>query len=318
MALPKSSECVITGLGVVSPLGLDIESFADAIFAGRSGIRRLGHYDASRFPVTFGGEIVDFDPKRHVRPRKSLKVMCREIQTAFAAATAAIESARIDVSERAERRGVILGADMLYAELDGLVDLYRNCLENGAFTFDRFGPAAQQQLFPLWLLKYLPNMSACHMSIACDARGPCNTIVSGDVSSLLAIEEGARLLVRGAADQIVTGGERLAARRSRHSSVVVISSCHIATMHRRQPVDRSIETAMAWCKEKVRPHWCWNEPTMPYDVALRFGERIVGVPQDLRRAIRPASGRSSRPSFGGAWSVPDGPPTRWTMLMQMD
>jgi 3-oxoacyl-[acyl-carrier-protein] synthase II len=79
-------------------------------------------------------------------------------------------------------------------------------LVDGRFEFQRWGPAAMADLFPLWMLKYLPNMPACHICIAQDARGPCNTLTLGEVSSLSAVAEAVRVLERGQADAILAGG----------------------------------------------------------------------------------------------------------------
>ena len=73
-------EVVITGLGVVSPIGIGRDAFNASLRTGRSGIRPITLFDASGVPVRFAGEVADFDPKLYVRPRKSLKVMAREIQ----------------------------------------------------------------------------------------------------------------------------------------------------------------------------------------------------------------------------------------------
>ena len=83
---------------------------------------------------------------------------------------------------------------------------YRGCTVAGEFDFRRWGHAAMAELFPLWMLKYLPNMPACHVGIAQDARGPNNSITLGDVSSLAALAEAARILERGQADAIIAGG----------------------------------------------------------------------------------------------------------------
>ena len=76
----------------------------------------------------------------------------------------------------------------------------------GEFDFDRWGTSAMSAMFPLWMLKYLPNMPACHIGIAQDARGPNNTITLGDVSTLSAMAEAVRVLQRGQADAIIAGG----------------------------------------------------------------------------------------------------------------
>ena len=200
-------EIVITGVGVVSPVGMGGDAFYSALLAGRSGIRRLHLFDHPGLPVPIGGQVTDFDGKSYVRPRKSMKVMSRDIQFAFAAAEMA--SAQAGLTEHRvdpERMGVVFGADMILCDLDEIVLPYRNCLVDGQFDFSRWGGSAMSDLFPLWMLKYLPNMSACHIGIAQDARGPNNTITMGCVSSVTAISEAARVLERGWADVMLAGG----------------------------------------------------------------------------------------------------------------
>jgi 3-oxoacyl-[acyl-carrier-protein] synthase II len=157
--------------------------------------------------VPFGGEVPDFDPKQYVRPRKSLKVMSRDIQLAFAAADMACADAGLRQGPLdPERMGVVLGADMMPCDLDELLGTYRGCLVEGRFDFRRWGQAFPAELFPLWMLKYLPNMPACHIGIAQDARGHNNTVTLGEVSTLSAICEAARVLGRGQADVMIAGG----------------------------------------------------------------------------------------------------------------
>jgi 3-oxoacyl-[acyl-carrier-protein] synthase II len=204
--MASNRDIVVTGVGVVSPIGIGKEPFWAALCAGRSGVRRLPFDDPS-MPVPFGGVVTDFDPKQYVRPRKSLKVMSRDIQLGFAAADmACVDAGLHETRPDPERLGVILGSDLIPLELDELVGTYRSCMVDGPFDFHRWGPAFQAELFPLWMLKYLPNMPACHIGIAQDARGPNNTVTLGDVSTLSAISEAARVLERGQADVIIAGG----------------------------------------------------------------------------------------------------------------
>jgi 3-oxoacyl-[acyl-carrier-protein] synthase II len=205
--MASAQEIVITGVGVVSPMGIGREPFWTALVEGRSGIRRLPQFDDPGLPSPFGAEVPDFDPKRYVRQRKSLKVMSRDIQLAFAAADLACADANLRESRLdPERLGVILGADIISCELDELLGAYRKCIVDGQFEFRRWGPAFKAELFPLWMLKYLPNMPACHVGIGEDARGPNNTITLADVSTLSALCEAARVLERGQADAIIAGG----------------------------------------------------------------------------------------------------------------
>jgi 3-oxoacyl-[acyl-carrier-protein] synthase II len=200
-------DIVVTGIGVVSPIGIGAGPFWAALDEGRSGIRRLDLPTDPTQPPPIGGVVADFDPKQHVRPRKSLKVMSRDIQLAFAAADmACVEAGLRDRPVDPDRLGVVFGASMIPCELDELVGAYRGCISDGRFDFRRWGHAAMAELFPLWMLKYLPNMPACHVGIAQDARGPNNTVTLGDVSSLLALAEAARILERGQADAIIAGG----------------------------------------------------------------------------------------------------------------
>lgn len=200
-------DVVITGIGVVSPIGIGREAFWKGLVEGRSGVGPITSFDATELPVRFGGQIHDFDPKLYVRPRKSLKVMSREIQLGFTAADLAlIDSGLPEAGVAPERFGVIFGADMIYTDLADVEGPFRACRVDGRFHFDRWGDSASSDLYPLWLLKHLPNMIASHVAIAHDARGPNNTIVLGDVSSLLAIAEASSIIARGAADVMIAGG----------------------------------------------------------------------------------------------------------------
>jgi len=201
----KPDDVVITGMGVVSPIGIGLDAFWASLREGRSGVRTLDQFAECR--VKFGGEVQDFDPKRYVKPRKSLKVMCREIQLAYAACAMAIEHAGLDIQAGERNRlGVVLGSEMHYSTPEELIAVCSHCLTDGRFDFDQWGQYAMKDISPLWLLKYLPNMAACHIAIAIDARGPNNSIVLGEASSLLAVMEAASIIRRGWADMMLTGG----------------------------------------------------------------------------------------------------------------
>ena len=124
--MSHSRDIVITGLGVVSPIGIGCEPFWESLASGSSGIRPVDLFDASSLRVRFWGQIPDFDAKLFVRPRKSLKVMSREIQLGFAAADLAMTDAGIAAgSLDPERFGVVYGSDMIYADLEDLAETYR-------------------------------------------------------------------------------------------------------------------------------------------------------------------------------------------------
>ncbi len=201
-------EIAVTGIGVICPIGIGKEAYWASLCAGRSGVRKLeGYGDDCGLAATFGGTVADFDPKQHVRPRKSLKVMNRDIQLAVAAADMACTDGRLhDQAVDPDRLGVVFGADMMTCDLEDMVNVYRGCTVDGRFDFSRWGTVAMTEIFPLWMLKYLPNMLACHIGIAQDARGPNDSVVLGEVSSLAALSEAVGVIRRGQADVMIVGG----------------------------------------------------------------------------------------------------------------
>lgn len=200
-------EVVITGMGIVSPIGVGLEAVWEAIQSRRSGVRRLPYLEDARWPAPWGGDVSDFEPKEYIQPRKSLKVMSREIQLGCAAAEMAWQDAGLaEATLDPERFGVIGGANLLYCELDELKVPFQAWIAQEDFDIRRWSKQAMGEMYPLWMLKYLPNMPACHVGIRYDARGPNNTISEVDVSSLLALAEAADVIRRGLADVMITGG----------------------------------------------------------------------------------------------------------------
>ena len=104
---PQRTDVVVTGYGVLSPIGIGTAPFWHALVEGVSGIGRISTLDTSQLPIHVAGEIKDFDPKLYVRPRKSLKVMARDTQLGVAAADLACQHAGISVgSLDPDRMGV--------------------------------------------------------------------------------------------------------------------------------------------------------------------------------------------------------------------
>jgi 3-oxoacyl-[acyl-carrier-protein] synthase II len=203
----RQSEVVITGMGIVSPIGIGRQAFWDALCRGQSGIAPIQSFDAAELPVCIAGEVRDFEPKRHVAQRKQLKVMSRDAQLGVAAAALACTDAGIAPGKiDSNRFGVVLGADRICTALDDSEPTYLPCLIDGRFDFSLFGTVGMAGTFPLNFLKVLPNMIASHVSIFHDARGPNNTIHQAEVSGLLAVAEAADVIRRGAADIMLAGG----------------------------------------------------------------------------------------------------------------
>jgi 3-oxoacyl-[acyl-carrier-protein] synthase II len=171
---------VISGLGVLSPLGLSVAHYWNALLAGHSGIRCIQGFNASSLPTRIAGEIIDFRPEDYIEKRKSIKIMGRHIQMAVAAARLAAEDAGLDQGGvDPSRLGVSMGTGMLHADLQELQSVILASIDkDGALSYELLGCEAPNFVFPLWLLKYIPNMTASHISIFQNAQGPSNTITT--------------------------------------------------------------------------------------------------------------------------------------------
>jgi 3-oxoacyl-[acyl-carrier-protein] synthase II len=224
---------VITGLGVLTPIGTDAGSFWQSLRSGKSGIRPITTFDPSGLPVRFAGEIPDFDAKKYVdkKDRRSLKMMARTIELAVCAAQLALADSKVDKSKLdPDRFGVEFGAGLIASELPELADAARassNC-QIGAVDLEKWGDQGIPAIQPLWMLKYLPNMLACHVSILHDARGPNNSITEGDAASLLAVGEAYRILGRDQADFFLVGGAE-----SKLNPLSMVRQCLFEPMSRR-------------------------------------------------------------------------------------
>jgi 3-oxoacyl-[acyl-carrier-protein] synthase II len=198
-------DIVITGLGCITPIGLGRQRFWQSLSNGVCGTRSIWQSEGAN-RVYYGAPVEGFDGKQYVTPRKSLKVMSREVQLAYAAAHMAWEDAQLDsFALDPERVGVVFGSEMIPGDLHELVPAVRACSNQGQFSPAAWGTEFAKQIFPLWMLRNLPNMPPCHIAIAIDARGPNNTIVQEEVSGLLALGEAISIMSRGDADLMLVG-----------------------------------------------------------------------------------------------------------------
>jgi 3-oxoacyl-[acyl-carrier-protein] synthase II len=225
---------VITGLGLLTSAGSTPESFWQSLVNGRSGIRAISTFDISGLPVRIGGEIADFDAKKYIvdkTARKSLRVMARTIQLAVAAAQLALDNGKVDKSKLDPTRfGVEFGAGLIASELPELAEASRlsaNC-QPGNVDLEKWGTEGVEAIPPLWMLKYLPNMPASHVSMLHGAQGPNNSITEHDVAGLLALGEAFRILKRDQADLFVVG-----AAESRINPLSMTRQCLFEPLSRR-------------------------------------------------------------------------------------
>jgi 3-oxoacyl-[acyl-carrier-protein] synthase II len=210
-----SKRVVVTGIGIVCPLGIGREQAWANLLAGKVGIGPIASFDASGFACQIAGQVPeykvnDFVPKSY---RKAAKVMARDIELAVIAADDAMKHAQLQTRAYTEsspvnslRFGCNIGAGLISAELNELISAMHAARDENKLDLAKWGTDGMTQLTPLWLLKYLPNMLACHVTIVHGLMGPSNTITCADASSHLAIGEAFRTIQRGKADLAICGG----------------------------------------------------------------------------------------------------------------
>ncbi|HLY36688.1 MAG TPA: beta-ketoacyl-ACP synthase II [Candidatus Binatia bacterium] len=184
---------VVTGLGLVTPLGTGIEKNWDGLVASRSGIRRITRFDASALPAQVAGEVPDFEPERFLE-RKDLKKMDIFIQYAVAAAQMGMDDAGIPLPLAApERTGVIVGVGM--GGITTVEDAYNN-----------LSGETLRRISPFFILRIIPNMAPGHIALRFGARGPNYTTSSACASGAHAIGEAFLLIRDGRQDMMIAGG----------------------------------------------------------------------------------------------------------------
>src|SRR3954462_12242427 len=228
---------VVTGLGVITPIGIGAKTFWDNLTAGKCGIRRIEAFDPSSFPSQIAGEVPaykigDYVPKSY---RKATKVMARDIELAVVAADDAFKDAGIQSKAytdtpniNARRFGCNIGAGLISVDLNELTQAMaaaRSESNPNKLDLQRWGRDGMSQLTPLWLLKYLPNMLACHVTIVHELKGPSNTITCADASSHLAIGEAFRTIQRGDADLAICGGAETKVVPMSHMRQILLKRC---------------------------------------------------------------------------------------------
>ena len=202
---------VLTGFGVLSPIGSTPAAFWDALVAGTRGVKRIRTFDSSALSCQIAGEIPDFVAKSVIEKtyRKELKAMGRTVQLGTVASQYAMQDAGlVKGSVTPERFGIDFASVMGTTELDDLASAAKLTADTVARTVDmpKWGQVAFGEIPPLWMLKYLPNMPACHVTILYDAQGPSNTIISSEAAGTLVFGEALRIIRRDAADFMLVGG----------------------------------------------------------------------------------------------------------------
>ncbi|MDH7513491.1 MAG: beta-ketoacyl-ACP synthase II [Clostridiales bacterium] len=184
---------VITGIGIVSPLGIGQARNWQALLEGKSGISTISRFDASSFPTRIAGEVRDFDPLGFI-DRKEVRKMDLFIQFAMAAAQLAVEDASIKPALlEGDRTGVYIGSGI--GGISTIEENHRILLEKGA-----------DRVSPFFLVSSIINEASGQISIKYKSRGPNSATATACTTSTHAIGDSFRLIVRGEADRMLAGG----------------------------------------------------------------------------------------------------------------
>ncbi|GAB6935809.1 beta-ketoacyl-ACP synthase II [Calditerricola yamamurae] len=184
---------VITGVGVISPVGNDAQTFWASLLAGKSGIGPVTHFDASEFPTRIAGEVKDFDPSAYM-DKKDVKRTDRFVQFAIAATKMALEDARLKIEKQdPERVGVYIGSGI--GGLATWEDQHRVLLEKGP-----------RRVSPFLIPMMIANMAAGQVSIHFGLKGPNSAPITACATGTHAIGDAFKIIQRGEADVMVAGG----------------------------------------------------------------------------------------------------------------
>jgi 3-oxoacyl-[acyl-carrier-protein] synthase II len=184
---------VVTGLGLITPLGIGVETTWENLINGRSGIVKITQFDASAFPTQIAGEVKNFNPEDYIE-FKSIKKMDRFIQFAVAAATMAVDDSGLKITEsNSERTGVIVGSGM-----GGL-----NTIEHYNIVLLEKGP---RKITPFFIPMLSINLASGQISIRFGAKGPNSAISTACATGSHAIGDAFKIIQRGDADVMIAGG----------------------------------------------------------------------------------------------------------------
>lgn len=184
---------VITGIGILSPVGIGLDQNWANIIAGKSGIRTISHFDATGYPSTVAGEVPDFDPSQFLPP-KDVKKMDRFIQLGMAAGIEAVKDSGLEITDdNAERIGVHIGSG-----IGGI-----GTIENTMQTVLEKGP---RRVSPFYVPSAIINMISGNLSIMFNMKGPNLSMVTACSTATHAIGDAGRLIEYGDADVMVAGG----------------------------------------------------------------------------------------------------------------
>ena len=184
---------VVTGVGMITPVGVDTESSWQSLVSGKSGIGPITQFEDKNIPTQIAGEVKGFDPLQYI-DQKEIKKMDRFIHLALAASQMAMDDSRLAVTpENAERIGVIVGAG-----IGGLPAIER--------VYDAYREKGYRRITPFFIPMTIINEVAGHISIRYGAKGPNSCAVTACATGTHSIGDAFKIIQRGDADAILAGG----------------------------------------------------------------------------------------------------------------
>ncbi len=226
----NSARVVITGLGAITPLGLTASDLWAGLCAGSCAIAPITAFDPVGFSCKIAGQAPDYNIRQYVPKthRKATKLMSRDIELSVIAAREALTDGGLvtkaidpeDINIDPTRVAINLGAGLISCDLIELAPAVAASAIDGRFDIHKWGKQGLELVTPLWLLKYLPNMLACHIGIIHDIQGPSNSITCAEAAAHLAIAEASRIIARGDSDIALAGGAE-----AKVNPIVMIRQC---------------------------------------------------------------------------------------------
>ncbi|MBS4536082.1 beta-ketoacyl-ACP synthase II [Clostridium sp. D2Q-14] len=188
-----NNRVVITGIGVISPIGIGKDDFWKSLINGESGIDHISRFDVSEYSTKIAAEVKDFDPVNYI-DKKEAKRMDRYTQFAVSASKLAVNDAKLNIEEiDNDRFGVILGSGI------GGIDTFEKQKE-------KLMSKGPKRVSPFFIPMMIGNMAAGQIAITFNAKGPNETVVTACASSTNAVGDAFKVLQRGDADVLITGG----------------------------------------------------------------------------------------------------------------
>jgi 3-oxoacyl-[acyl-carrier-protein] synthase II len=183
----------VTGLGMVTPLGIGVEDTWNSLIAGKPGIGRITHFDSSNFPTQIAGEVEGFNPEDYIEP-KDIKKMDRFIHFSIAAAKMAIDDSGLKITDsNAEKIGVVVGSG-----IGGL-----HAIEHYHSVFLEKGP---RRISPFFIPMLVINLASGQISIKFGAKGPNSAVATACATGSHSIGDAYKIIQRGDADAMIAGG----------------------------------------------------------------------------------------------------------------